>query len=655
MLKSIVKINFQEFFSSKNFLFFSVTIIFLLSIFLRSTVDFGGDSGFYLNLGKKIFEGKKYYYDFFEGNFPLAFYLYALEYKISLLSGISPLILAEIIINLLGILAIIYSANILKKTTIYNNKIEYNFIIIACFLGFFLRPHALTMGEFGTKTSLFLLLFFPYLSYSFSPKNNWNKGDLVCRGTLMGLIPCLKPHYLIVIIFIEFFHFWQSKKNNFFFKLDKLLMLLIGLAYLVLMLKFTPEFFEFIVPMWPKIYSPYSDSRVFLNGALGFLSNKVIIFSFIFLIFAKLKADFNDKILAISFASIVFLILLEGLGSVDQMVIFYAITTICFAKFICTLILSEKVKLNDNKFVIFAFIILPFFDPINLPGAFFAIGGLVEIWWIVVLILPFYLKEKYASRIAIFYFLLFLCGLFLIHNYANRNIYLGFNLAALLLSLAALEIRFKKSQFSVFSIVAIAISLSFLLNNYVISIVKKHNIDSHYGALSYYGKTYAPKEKDSFLIFSFSIFDQFPLINYLQKENLAKFHFVSFSAQQSSKSGEMMMYDIKDRDASFTFSYLMEDMKKQLKNKNIKVVIVSNSPKNSDVKGACYIGYLEYYFSDIEFRKLFFENFEFVNWFYDGKKFDYKNYPQKGSFYAQKIGVSTEYMDKNFEIYVRKN
>ena len=146
-------------------------------------------------------QGGRYYYDFFESNFPLSFYFYALQYKISVLLGISPIIMSEIVINSLALLSILWSAQILKRSTISDNSAHFNLIIISFFLSFFLRANAIQLGEFGTKTSLLLICLYPYISFSFERKVAFEKSELIGRGILMGLMPCIKPHYLVFSIY----------------------------------------------------------------------------------------------------------------------------------------------------------------------------------------------------------------------------------------------------------------------------------------------------------------------------------------------------------------------------------------------------------------------------------------------------------------------
>jgi hypothetical protein len=129
-----------------------------------------------------------------------------------------------------------------------------------------------------------LLCLFPYISFSFERKIALTKSELVQRGILMGLIPCFKPHYLIFPLFIEAYRFWQKKSLKFFCEIDKLVMLLIGAGYLFFMVKQTPEFLEFIVPMWPKIYKAYDDFQTFFENILHRLGGQTAIFCFIFLL-----------------------------------------------------------------------------------------------------------------------------------------------------------------------------------------------------------------------------------------------------------------------------------------------------------------------------------------------------------------------------------
>ena len=189
--------------SSKYFLYFTASLIALTSIFIRSIHDIGPDTAFYLYLGEKIAKGGKYYYDFFDPNFPISFYIYALQYRIASFFAINPIIFSDFFINITALISLFFSARFLKKTTIYSDKIAYNLLIIGFYLGFFIRYPAIELLEFGTKSSFLAILFYPYFALSLQREAPLTTSEKLIRGLLGGLIPCFKPHYLIYIIAIE--------------------------------------------------------------------------------------------------------------------------------------------------------------------------------------------------------------------------------------------------------------------------------------------------------------------------------------------------------------------------------------------------------------------------------------------------------------------
>jgi len=677
MREKIIKISLSDVFSSQIFLLISCAAIFLISILLRSIIDIGADTGVYLNLGEKIANGGRYYYDFFESNFPISFYFYSLQFHTSNLLHVSPIILSEIVINLLALTSIFWSAKILQKTTIYENKIHYNSLIIAYFLTFFLRQQALQIGEFGTKTSLVLTLLYPYISYSFERKTEFTTKDLICRGCLMGLMPTIKPHYLVLIIFVECYKFFQKKSLKFFVELDKLIMCLIGALYLFLMIKFTPEFFEFIVPMWPKNYSAYNDYKVFLDNSWRHLASRIAISSFVFLIFSRLKITENDKILALFFSGASVLLVLENIGTIDQVVTFYAIATICVAKFLADLFFSEKFLLSENKFIIANLFLLPLFDLEILQAAVFGLGGFVNIWWLMALIYPIFLIKKIKKSalqktliknlfyLVPLYFLLLICAILTL-KYQGGWVYIAFNLSLLFIALFFFEKKvYSKfsSRFSSLSVFVIFASISCLFYAYVASIFSVINSDNRFtspnkftDAIVYYSKTYAPNKEDSSVMVSIWIAHQFPLANYLQKGNQQKFHISSIQSN-AGLAGSSAMFPIGDTDRVFTLSYLFDDMKTQVKNPNTKIIFINNTLGDLSNNNRCLIGTLEYYFLDPEFKKIFLKNFHFQNRILINKKI---TPTKKVSFITgekpsifDKIELTTTRPIYDFEVYVR--
>ncbi len=673
--------HLAEIFASSSFLKTVCAAIFLISILLRSTLDIGSDSGVYLMLGKKIAEGGKYYYNFFESNFPISFYFYALQYKIASFFGFNRIIFAEVVINLLGVLSIIWSARILKKTTIYDDKLRYNLVIISYFLGFFLRPFCLEINEFLTKTSLLLIVLFPYLAYSFERKISLTFFDKIKRGILMGIIPCIKPHYLFFSIFIESFYFLKQKKLSFFFDVDKLIMYLVGAIYLLLMLKYTPEFFEFIVLMWPKVYQNYDNISFFYEGASKVFINYVIFNSFMFLVLTRLKLTENYKILLLFYIASSVLIIVESISARDQVVIFYAIAIICFWQIVYDSIKLGIIPLFQHKFLSFLILIWPIFDIKRLPITFLNYDGPLNFLWIAAFIYPFIAKKeikkifdiKFLSKFYLFYFIALSTAFILAFNF-GRIAYWFYAPASFMFVLYLFEkniySRFSK-ELSPVSTIMVLLSFSYLFYSYAkfplrTSFINLHDvfaksqeIDSddtpqYYASkmqniMAHYIINFAPDPEDSFVSSSKIINSSLPISIYLNKPHYYKPNIFTLDASYK-KAGDLNMVSTKDLGKVFTATYILEDFKNQLRNPHNKILFFFNN----ETEFSCIINDLEYYLLDPGFKKLFLENYRFENRVIITKKSNaVRLILDRDPIY--KIKPSERVITYDVEVYVRKN
>lgn len=652
--------------SSKIFLFSICGIIFALSLYLRSIVDVGGDTVFYIDLGEKITNGKKYYYDFFESNFPLSFYFYSLQFYFSKFLHINPLITSEIFINILAIISIFSSYKILSKDPFYKKREDYkNLLIISFALSFFLRITSLYIGEFGTKTSLLLILIFPYISFCLIDKKYLTKLNLTWRGILMGLAVCLKPHYAILIMIVEIYNLFRTKSLKFFLELDKIVAIFIIILYLNLMLIFTTEFFEFMVPMWSEFYSVYSDKKEFFENIAKHFNNKFLLLSLIFPMFLHQKLSQEDKILLLFFLSSCLLLSIENIGTTDQEAIFYSFTTICILKFSYDFFSSEKFLFNNNKFIVLFLAILPLFDSDNFFALFF---NLINIWWLIAASCLVYLyktsscTKKEIRNISVITIILSAISIFFLVKFGLKTSSL-INIIFFAVFLFLFEKKYAKyyKKFSILlTIIVISIN-SYIACLYISSIKKTITKEDEFSLpnkltdmINFYVNRHAKNDKESYLVLSNWIVHTYPLITYLQKENYFKYAtpIIYDHLERNEKKETHTIFSVKNRERAFTYSYLMDDLKKQLKNENIKILFVNNGAKTLSRKARCNIGILEYYFMDPEFKKLFFENFRFENHFLAYKKWD--NILRINTDKYRKLERSKKVISYDFEIYIRK-
>ncbi len=652
----------DEFLGSKNFCLWSVSIIFLLSIFLRSRVDIGYDSGFYIEIAAKIAQGGRYYYDFFESNFPLSFFIHLIPYYISQFIGFSQIIIADYFINFLGIVSIVSSSYILKKSDL--SKTHQNLIISSFALGFFLRVETLAYNEFLTKTSFYLALAFPYIAYSFARKIPLNNKDKIWRGILAGLIPCLKPHYIILPIIIEVSRFWQNKSTKFFLELDKLIMLLVGCAYLVFMIKFTPEFFEYMVPMWSSVYQAYESDNFIYYLSYNIFA-KIIILG-IFLAFLKQKFSSQDKILFLVGLASGIILLLEGLISEDRGACFFGIATAVFVKFFYDFIKSQKNNLTTNDvFLLAGLLVLSFLDE-----DIETMRSLIFFWVIIIPIASFCLYKKLQKDFPEFrkkysitslliasstFIAVALVGIVLAEQKSRI-----FNLMSVLIFFLFLFLYEKYYQkyyqkFSSFFIFVQSSLAASLLSFYIFTISDSYQGNVFYKSPNFfseslieYSKAHLKEKDEQVLIFSYHIFDRMPMANFLGNGKSDETIRTMFLFDKISQK--------KSEEANFTINYMMNNLKNRMSDKNTKILFINNLTYLMR-KDRCIIEFLEYYFQDLEFRKIFLENYEYAGRIFAAT--DLKEIPQieflskeKDSFDNIKLSKQEPLYD--FEIYTRR-
>ena len=696
------KSSFTNLISSQNFLYFFCSLVFFTSIFIRSRINIGPDTSIYIGIAKKMIDGGRYYYDFYESNFPLSFYLYIWQYCFSYFTGINSMITSEIFINVFALASILLSARILKKTTIYDNKAHYNLIIISYFIGFFYRNPAMLIGEFGTKTSLFFIFAYPYISYCFERKSAFSKKDLLLKGLLMGIIPCVKPSYIFLLIPVEIYNFFQSRKLKFFFELDKITALVVGTSYLIIMLLFTPEFFTYMVPMWSITYPPYKDLYTFFSQSFKHIPDRLILPSFLFLSFLYKKISKNDKILILIFLGAYINSVLEAGISNDQLSTYHGILVIMLLKFSYNILSLKEFSFYQNKFIFLLLFLVPLFD---IPNFFVSLFGIMNIWWVILLVSFIYILIKIKSQnqitwlelvrniklssiiltslLLIFLTLISLSLIALVPygsdlswDSENRNLitilsgYTVINFAAFLIGLCIFEKLHKKffKKFSVLSTVVTISVMSSFFCGYILSLFISSssnsvmaNLDKLSVELVKYSKIYAPKKEDKIILFSGLSVYLYPLVSYLDKEADYKAY-----SQYMIKNNYITSDDYKNdknknitspKNPVFVDRYFYDDVMNLIQNTDLKIILIDNSVEIK-LKKSCKINQLEIMFKNPEFKKAFFKNFKYRGHMMTYEKSKYKRpsvylFGHKKDIFDQ-VKSSKKVLLYDFEVYVRR-
>jgi hypothetical protein len=176
-------------------------------------------------------------------------------------------------------------------------------------------------------------------------------------------------------------------------------------------------------------------------------------------------------------------------------------------------------------------------------------------------------------------------------------------------------------------------------------------------AYIYYAKNYAPKKDDGILMVSTLIADQFPMLNYLEKTNYQKPHLTTINASAAAIS-QQWLFPSSDRGAFFVNDYLFEDLRLQIKNPRVKIVIFNKIKSALDTGNSCLVSHLEYYLRDRDFRDYFLQNFRFEN---EVKIYQERKNPVKNELFNNEkkdifdsLPPSTKTILYDFEFYVRK-
>lgn len=328
--------------------------------------------------------------------------------------------------------------------------------------------------------------------------------------------------------------------------------------------------------------------------------------------------------------------------------IFFALVTLLLIQIFYKFLNSKKFNFSKNKFVLTLILVFPFLD----GESFLQLKEFIIFWWIILPIIAFSLYKKVIndfpeskqnlnniiSKSA--YFLIFSFILFLQILQNNQSLLVLFSFLVTLVFLIFYENIYQSfyQTFSAFFAIFIFFSFSNLSSSYTVAVKKSYNFSNNLkpsflseNIISYSNKNL--KNSDEIVILSHNLGDIFPTLNYLGKTSKA--------------------YIYKDLFVSSDVNFLKtaDNFKKHIFEKDIKILFINNFYDH------CHIGFLEYYFKDENFKKLFYQNYNF-----DKRIFESETLPNKEEieFFSSEKDIFDEVdLEKSqtlydFSIYVRK-
>jgi len=660
LLKKLVIIDdfFARLFSSKNCAVIGCAIIFLISIFVRSKRDIGQDTGLYLEIAQKLLNGGKYYQDFFENNLPFVYYLTMIPLFLAKIFAVSPIIVMEIFVNLIGIFTIYFSAKILSRSSISKDRTVFNLIILSFAAGFFLRIFTLQFNDFGTKSTYFLALFFPYLSYQFLKDSELKKSDQIFIGLIAGLLFCLKPHYGILVIAFESRKIYAAKSLKSLFVLRNYITFFAVIFYAICIFLCFPDYIKAI----PAFASVYFNPKFFYP----FFPLKEDIYPLLLLILPCLFLRKKFEFLApLFFASLVLCLIVtsELIGVYDQRVLLYSVSLPLVSLVILALIRDQQINWRRDFITLLLILLIPQFD-----NSFFTITAfnICAFWWIFVLAMSQkwnkiltaktlkecnFLRHIFLPREPLAWFLFIVLVVISIKLSSNRTINnMAWGFCAIIF---ILMINFyhdlhrklvNKTKFSLLSASTIFIVLSYFVSLQSAAIFNSHEYKSPNPFNEEIEQTIIKHlaADENYIMISGRSLATYPVRNYVKKLN-----------PLPSSELQILYNEIENRDEILGVpAYLLSRVKQQMLDPKNKLLFIEQ--RGLPTYDRCRIMFLEYYLRDAEFRKIFFENYTFSN-----RIIRIKPAERKVKFFSDKqvksYSISAgDTVVRDIEVYVRK-
>ena len=233
------------------------------SLYVHVLTGNAGDKNWMLLATRMWLEGKKLYIDIFDVNPPLIFWIYALPVYVSMhIPAVSDG--NALAIFGLGIVALVIRIScrlIARHPEFANNATRRRqFAALLLFLFIFYTSN----NFFFDREHIFLLLIFPYM-LRFMPELARMRFSLPVRaaiGLLAAIGFCLKPYTLIVFAAVQLSYMGRERKPDILYSVENAIIYVCGIAYLLCIGIFTPDYITVVIPMALATYSGYRSNEL---------------------------------------------------------------------------------------------------------------------------------------------------------------------------------------------------------------------------------------------------------------------------------------------------------------------------------------------------------------------------------------------------------
>jgi hypothetical protein len=246
-----------------------ITVIALLAWTMQDAILLKGDLSWQMHMARIVLNGGTYVKDFFEINPPLSIYLYMFPVLLQKYGGISCSIALRLCVYVLCAVSLMLCARLAKKIFQPKDINLKNAFLVSVLVVYLIVP----LSEFGQRECLLLYLVMPYfllISARLSDQKTSLRFSLLI-GVLAGIGFSIKPFFLIAFMLVELLYLYRSNQRQITlwanFRPETICLALVGLLYLVWVMRMYPDYIDIVVPIARRFYYTFMGepwSRVLL-------------------------------------------------------------------------------------------------------------------------------------------------------------------------------------------------------------------------------------------------------------------------------------------------------------------------------------------------------------------------------------------------------
>ena len=249
--------NFLKQFSrrEKRVLMVAISLL-LFSICLHFPLAKVGDRNYVLFVAEQLVAGKLLYQNILDPNPPLIFWLYTTPIY---LSHFFPFLQAYQFLALLGITSCLFSITLSLAVLQFHPALIANrkntlwvFLLLAFPFIEFVLPN-----YFFDREHIFLTLTFPYIIRNMPSVVN-SRLNLKTRWLIAvcaGVGFCIKPYCIVVFLGIQIVTCLYKRNLHMLLQVENCIIYTMGILYVVLVMLFTPQYLDIVIPMAFATYS----------------------------------------------------------------------------------------------------------------------------------------------------------------------------------------------------------------------------------------------------------------------------------------------------------------------------------------------------------------------------------------------------------------